>query len=140
MMISPAHRVGSRPPMLESLRADKWLWATRFFKTRSQAGHACAAGKVKRAGHPIKAATELRPGDLLEIPFPEGPGHRDIRVLACIEKRPGAPEARACYEETTPPETFEALKQWHLARREAGPGRPTKRNRRELDRIRGFWD
>lgn len=126
--------------MLEFLRADKWLWATRFFKTRALAVKACASGKVKRAGHPIKAATELRPGDRLEIPFPEGPGYREIHVLACIEKRLGAPEARACYDETTPPETLEALKAWHMARREDGPGRPTKRNRRELDRIRGFWE
>jgi len=127
------------PPMLESLRADKWLWATRFFKTRSQAVKVCAAGKVKRAGHAIKAATELRPGDCLEVPFPEGPGHRVIRIVACIEKRLGAPDARACYEETTPAETLEALKAWHQARRDVGPGRPTKRDRRELDRIRGFW-
>lgn len=126
--------------MLDSLRADKWLWATRFFKTRSQAVKACAAGKVKRGGHSIKAATELRPGDRLEVPFPEGPGHREIHVLACIEKRLGAPDARACYEETTPPETLEALKAWHLARRDVGPGRPTKRDRRELDRLRGFWE
>jgi ribosome-associated heat shock protein Hsp15 len=126
--------------MTDSLRADKWLWATRFFKTRSLAAKSCAAGKVKRAGHPIKAATDLRPGDLLEIPFPEGPGHRSITVLACIEKRLGAPEARACYEESTPPETLEALKAWQQARREAGPGRPTKRDRRELGRIRGFWE
>jgi len=126
--------------MLESHRADKWLWATRFFKTRALAVKACAAGKVKRAGHSIKAATELRPGDRLEIPFPEGPGHREIHILACSEKRRSAPEARACFEETTPPATLEALKAWHQARREVGPGRPTKRDRRELDRIRGFWD
>lgn len=126
--------------MSDSLRADKWLWATRFFKTRSLAVKACAAGKVKRSGLPVKAATELRPGDLLEIPFPEGPGHRSIRVIGCIEKRLGAPEARACYEETTPPEMLEALKAWHQARRDAGPGRPTKRDRREQDRIRGFWE
>lgn len=126
--------------MLDSLRADKWLWATRFFKTRGLAVKACAAGKVKRAGHPIKAATELRPGDRLEIPFPEGPGHRVIQVVTCVEKRLGAPDARACYEETTPPETLDALKAWHQARREVGPGRPTKRNRRELDRVRGFWE
>ena len=85
--------------MPESARTDKWLWAARFFKTRGQAGEMCAAGKVKRLGHCLKAASPLRPGDTLEIPFPEGPGTRTVTVTGLIEKRVGAPEARACYEE-----------------------------------------
>ena len=126
--------------MSESLRADKWLWATRFYKTRGLAGDACETGKVKRNGHPMKPSSPVQPGDLLEVPFAEGPGFRSISVKAVIVKRVGAPEARACYEDLTQPEVYEALKQWHEAKRDAGKGRPTKHDRREIDKIHGFWD
>ena len=126
--------------MPDSARADKWLWAARFFKTRGLAAEMCAAGKVKRAGNLLKAASTLHPGDVLEIPFPEGPGTRTVAVLAVIEKRVGAPEARACYEERTAPEIFEAQRAWHLARNEGLRGRPTKKDRRQMNRIRGFFD
>lgn len=126
--------------MTDSVRADKWLWATRFFKTRGLAADACATGKVKRGGHSLKASTSIHPGDLLEIPFPEGPGVRSISVKAVISLRVGAPQAQACYEELTTEEVFENLKQWLTAKREAAKGRPTKRDRREIDKIHGFWD
>lgn len=126
--------------MSESIRADQWLWATRFFKTRSLAAQACSCGKVKRNGHPLKPASTILPGNLLEIPFPEGPGAREISVKSVIRLRVGAPEAQACYEELTKPEVFEALRIWLAAKREASKGRPTKRDRREIDKIHGFWD
>ena len=126
--------------MSESVRADKWLWATRFCKTRGRAADACATGKLIRNGHPLKPSSPVQPGDLLEIPFAEGPGVRLISVTAVIDKRVGAPEAQACYDDLTNPEVYEALKLWHPAKREAAKGRPTKRNRREIDRIHGFWD
>ncbi|MBK1881945.1 RNA-binding S4 domain-containing protein [Luteolibacter pohnpeiensis] len=121
-------------------RADKWLWATRFFKTRAQAAKACTAGKVKRAGHPVKPAADLKIDDVLEIPFPEGPGVRTIRVKTTISLRVGAPLARECYEDLTPPEVYAHLKQVMAERRQAGLGRPTKRERRQIGRVRGFWD
>lgn len=126
--------------MPDSARTDKWLWAVRFFKTRGLAAEMCAAGKVKRLGHLLKAASALHPGDVLEIPFPEGPGTRRVSVKAVIENRVGAPEARACYDELTPPEVFEAQREWHQARSEGMRGRPTKKDRREIDKIHGFWD
>jgi ribosome-associated heat shock protein Hsp15 len=126
--------------MPESARTDKWLWAVRLFKTRGIAAEMCAAGKVRRAGHWLKAGSTPHPGDVLEIPFPDGPGARTISVIAIIQKRVGAPEARACYEELTPPEIFEAQKNWHAARLENPKGRPTKKDRREIDKIHGFWD
>ena len=124
---------------MESARADQWLWATRFYKTRSLAAKTCALEKVKRAGHVVKAATSLHVGDLLEIPFPEGPGHRTIRVTGLIILRVGAPQAQACYEDLTEPAVYEALKVALQEKKDAG-GRPTKRDRREIGRIRGFWD
>jgi len=126
--------------MSESIRADKWLWATRFYKTRGLAADACETGKVKRNGHPMKPASPVQPGDLLEVPFSDGPGFRSISVKAVIVKRVGAPEAQGCYEDRTKPEIYEALKRWHEAKRDAGKGRPSKHDRREIDKIHGFWD
>jgi ribosome-associated heat shock protein Hsp15 len=126
------------PP--DSIRVDKWLWATRLFKTRGLAGDACSAGSVIRGGHALKPSTSVRPGDLLEIPFPEGPGVRLISVQAIIAQRVGAPEAQACYLELTTEETRENLRLWLAAKCEAAKGRPTKRNRRQIDRIHGFLD
>lgn len=126
--------------MPDTARADKWLWAARFFKTRGIAAEICAAGKVKRLGHALKAASALHPGDVLEIPFPAGPGARTVRIVALADKRIGAPEARALYEESTAPEIFEAQKNWHQARAEGQRGRPTKKDRRELGRVRGFFE
>lgn len=140
MPLCTVGRVGMCEPMSETARTDKWLWAVRFFKTRGLAAEMCAAGKVKRGGHCLKAASALRVHDVLEIPFPEGPGTRTVTVNGLLEKRVGAPEARACYEEQTPPEAFEAQKNWHAARSEGLRGRPTKKNRREIDKIHGFWD
>ena len=126
--------------MSDSFRADNWLWATRLFKTRGLAAEACAKGKVTRNGHPLKPATSLQVGDLLQIPFPEGPGVRSISVKAMISQRVGAPEAQACYEDLTTDEIHDNLKQWLAAKREAAKGRPTKRERREIDKIHGFLD
>jgi ribosome-associated heat shock protein Hsp15 len=126
--------------MPDTARIDKWLWAARFFKTRGLAAEMCATGKVKRAGHLLKAGSTPHPGDVLEIPFPEGPGTRTISVISIIQKRVGAPEARACYEERTAPEVFEEQKSWHAARMENHGGRPTKKHRRDIDKIHGFWD
>jgi len=125
---------------MDSERADKWLWATRFFKTRSLAAKACTAGKVERAGLPVKAATSLHEGDVLHIPFPEGPGARVVKIKKLISLRVGAPLAQACYEDLTDPAVYEHLKQVLAEKREAGTGRPTKTDRRTLGRIRGFWD
>jgi len=124
----------------ESARADKWLWAARLFKTRGLAAELCTSGKVKRLGHLLKAASTIHPGDLLEIPFPDGPGLRTVVVKSVIQSRVGAPEARGCYDEFTAPEVFEIQRQWHLAKSEGMKGRPTKKDRREMERIRGFLD
>src|SRR5688572_22404611 len=108
---------------MESARADKWLWATRFFKTRSLASKTCELQKVIRTGNPVKPATGLRVGDLIEVPFPDGPGHRLIRVKSLIELRVSAPLAQACYEELTDPAVIEMHRRTLQERRDAG-GRP----------------
>jgi ribosome-associated heat shock protein Hsp15 len=126
--------------MAESVRADQWLWATRFLKTRKLAAEICLTGKVMRNGHPMKPATAVQVGDLIVVPFVEGPGVREISVKALTAKRVGAPEARMCYEDLTDKSVYDALKLWQLAKLEAPKGRPTKRNRREIEKIHGFWD
>jgi ribosome-associated heat shock protein Hsp15 len=126
--------------MPDAARCDKWLWAARLFKTRGLAAEMCAAGKVKRRGRALKASSALHPGDVLEVPFPEGPGTRSITVLALVEQRLGAPEARACYEESTAPEGLSARVEWQQARRDGLRGRPTKKNRRLIERHRGFFE
>ena len=65
---------------------------------------------------------------------------REIHVKAVIEKRVGAPEAQACYEDLTNPEVFEALKNWQIAKAEAAKGRPTKKDRRAIDQIKEAWE
>lgn len=124
---------------MESARADRWLWAARFFKTRSQAAKFCDLEKVMRNKHPVKPATGLKVDDLIELPFLEGPGLRLILVKDLIELRVSAPLAQACYEDLTPPAVYEANRQALKERRDAG-GRPTKKERRQIGRIRGFWD
>ena len=126
--------------MSDSIRADKWLWATRFFKTRALAADVLAEGKVKRNGHVLKRSSSIQSGDTLQIPFIEGPGLREILVTDVIAKRVGAPEAQACYEDKTLPDVYEKLKNWQLARLEAAKGRPTKKDRRAIDKVREDWE
>ena len=142
----PAHHFPDDPifRMSEPVRVDKWMWAVRLFKTRGLAAKACETGRVKAGERLLKAASELRGGELLELPFPEGPGTRTVRVLGLIDKRVGAPEARAACEEITPPEVTEQRKIWSESRalRLIGDqGRPTKKNRRQIeDQKRGFFE
>jgi ribosome-associated heat shock protein Hsp15 len=126
--------------MSDSVRADKWLWAVRFHKTRALAGEILGNGKVKRNGHVMKRSSSIQVGDVLEIPFAEGPGVRDILVLGVIDKRVGAPEAQACYLDRTKPEVYENLRAWQITKLEAAKGRPTKKDRRAIDQIKAAWE
>ncbi|NMG77398.1 RNA-binding S4 domain-containing protein [Aromatoleum diolicum] len=119
------------------MRIDKWLWAARFFKTRSLASQAIEGGHVKLNGHAIKPARELRPGDTLEIAV--GDVQWTVRVRGLNEQRRPAPEAQQLYEETR--ESIERRAAEKEARQLAPVpgsdlrGRPTKKARRL---IRGF--
>jgi ribosome-associated heat shock protein Hsp15 len=129
--------------MSDPVRVDKWMWAVRLFKTRGLAAKACETGRVKAGERILKSSSELRGGELLELPFPDGPGTRTVRVLGLIDKRVGAPEARAACEEITAPEVLEIRKQWlegRAYRLIGDQGRPTKKNRRQIDEHRGFFE
>ena len=128
---------------MDSVRVDKWMWAVRLFKTRGLAAKACESGRVRAGERVFKASTELRGGELLELPFPDGPGTRIVRVLGLIDKRVGAPEARAACEEVTPEEVIGQRKLWSEARSQrlvGDQGRPTKKNRRAMEEKRGFFE
>ncbi|WP_028646749.1 RNA-binding S4 domain-containing protein [Nocardiopsis sp. CNT312] len=117
----------------DSTRIDRWLWAVRLTKTRSDAAQACRGGHVRVNGRPAKAATTVRPGDQVRVRL-HGTT-RLVDVSHVIVKRVGAPIAVRCYVDRTPtpPPQAEA---GPLVRRDRGAGRPTKRDRRQLDRLR----
>jgi ribosome-associated heat shock protein Hsp15 len=121
--------------MSETLRLDKWLWHARFARTRSLAAKLVAEARFRINGNPTeKAHHAVRPGDVLT--FPLGPHIRVIKVLALGVRRGPAPEARLLYEDLDPPQlTPRAPKEPPVALREEGAGRPTKRERRAIDRL-----
>jgi ribosome-associated heat shock protein Hsp15 len=112
-------------------RLDKWLWFARFCKSRTLASKLCAAGKVRIDGEIVhKAHYLVRPGVVLT--FPQGPHIRVVRVLQIGTRRGPATEARTLYEDLSPPRSAAPGD----AQREPGAGRPTKAERRALDRLR----
>ena len=120
----------------QSVRLDIWLWSSRLMPTRSAATAACRGGHVRRNGEPAKAAQKIVVGDELRM---RSPGRERIVVVTRILlKRVGAPLAREAYEDHSP----EPAPQLAAAppRRERGTGRPTKRERRQFDRLRGRGD
>ena len=123
---------------LESLRIDKWLWAARFFKTRSLAAQAVSGGHVQMEDQRIKASRRLRRGELVHIR--RGTQVWDVVVLGLRDQRRPAPEAQTLYEET--PASIErrtseqARREQRAMRRAQAYGRPTKRDRRALAQWR----
>ena len=118
----------------EWLRADKWLWYARFFKTRSLASKMCNAGQLRIGGTVVpKAHGKLKVGDVLT--FPQGQHIRVVQVLALATRRGPAAEARALYDDLKPPEAANRLPPATQAARSRGAGRPTKKQRRDLERL-----
>ena len=126
---------------MDKLRVDKWLWAIRFFKTRTAATKACEAGRVKKGDDKLKASSKISVGDTLLARVNHI--NRTIVVKKLIEKRVGAPIAQECYDDLTPPEDLliPKMKSAFLlpnAHREKGLGRPTKKDRRNIDKHQDF--
>lgn len=124
-------------PELVEVRIDKWLWAARMFKTRSLASDACGAGHVKVDGTSVKPAKVVRVGDRLEVRTPGGP--RILEVAALGDRRGPAELARTLYIDHTPPPPPKEQQALLVdtTTRDRGSGRPSKRDLRELRRIRG---
>lgn len=119
--------------LMPDVRIDKWLWAARFFKSRTLAAAACNGGKVDVNGDAAKPSKTVRPGDLLRVTLPRI--RRVVRVAALAERRGGASEAAALYEDLTPPPPPRESRSAPPAYRPPGAGRPTKRERRRIDRL-----
>ena len=121
----------------DALRIDKWLWHARFVKSRTLGQKLAESGKVRLNKDPVvKAHTLVRAEDVLT--FPLGPYIRVIKVLALGTRRGPAKEAQELYEDLAPPQPEARVPKTDLAaRREKGAGRPTKRDRRALDKLKG---
>ena len=116
------------------LRIDKWLWYARFFKSRSGAARLCTGGRVRINSQLIaKPRHPVRIGDVLT--FPQARNIRVIEVVALGERRGPAAEARALYDDLDPP-LPPAKREARLGAREPGAGRPTKAERRAIDRMK----
>ena len=125
---------------MSKLRIDKWLWSIRIFKSRTLASDACKAGKVKVGEEAVKPSYMLAEGEVVTVKK-EGFSFQ-YRALQLIEKRVGAPIAVTCYEDVTPEAEKNKYQSWFqnatpgAERREKGSGRPTKKERREIDTFK----
>lgn len=124
----------------EKLRIDKYLWSIRLFKTRSLATEACKAGRVKLNGQNIKPSYVVKVGDIYQVQ--KGIERKIVKVLGLLERRVDAKTAVQFYEDQTPEEETTAYKSaFHapILTRDRGAGRPTKRDRREIDDLKEDW-
>ena len=118
---------------IDSTRIDQWLWAVRLYKTRTAATSACRGGHVRVNGSPAKPAATVRVGDRVSVRVDDR--QRELEIVKVIDKRVGAPIAADCLvDHSPPPAVADGVP---VFRRDPGTGRPTKRDRRDLDRLRG---
>ncbi|ABW15744.1 RNA-binding S4 domain protein [Parafrankia sp. EAN1pec] len=127
----PVRRVFIMASVEESTRIDIWIWSVRLMKTRTQAGDACRGGHVRLNGERVKPARMVRAGD--EVRLRQAGHERIVVVTKVLTKRVGAAVAAECYIDNSPPPP-ERLPV--MAVRDRGTGRPTKRDRRAVERLR----
>lgn len=121
---------------MKKVRIDKWLWSVRIFKTRTLAATKCKKGKVKINDQMAKASSDVKIGD--HIMVEKNRYNLQFEVLGLIEKRVGAPKAQEMYKDLTPESELKKFDRWYVGKkknefREPGKGRPTKKERRELE-------
>jgi ribosome-associated heat shock protein Hsp15 len=124
-------------PEKEKLRIDKYLWAIRAFKTRTLATDACKAGRVKLDGQNVKPSREVKINEVYHVS--KGAERRVLKVTGLLENRVDAKTAVNFYDDVTPMEETQAFKSMFHApilKRDRGAGRPTKRDRREIDELK----
>ena len=135
-MISFANFVPMSSKEEEKLRIDKYLWSIRIFKTRSLATEACKAGRVKLNGQNLKPSYVVKIGDVYHVQ--KGIERKVLKVLGLSERRTDAKTAVTFYEDLTPVEdthSFKSIFQAPILKRDRGTGRPTKRDRRDIDDL-----
>lgn len=125
-----------RIKVMEEVRIDKFLWAIRVFKTRSDAAEACRTGKVTVGGTAAKSSKQVKRGDIIEVR--KGAVHYQYQVLEPVERRQGAQLVSGYALDITPQYELDKLaapNETVFLKRDRGSGRPTKRERREIDRL-----
>ena len=125
--------------MEDGVRIDKWLWSVRIFKTRNQATLACKSGKVKIADHAVKPSREVRVGEIITVSLESL--KKSLKVLALVEHRLGAKLVTEYMEDLTPEEEYMKIKlrgKGESGYRLRGLGRPTKKDRRELEILKKY--
>lgn len=125
--------------MSEGVRIDKWLWCVRLYKTRTLAAEACEGGKVSIDGVNLKPSRVVKVNDIIKVHQP--PIMKTIRVLDTLENRVGAKLVPQYLEDLTPKEEYEKAefaRMVNMERRDRGTGRPTKKDRREIDRLKDW--
>lgn len=124
----------------KGVRIDKWLWAVRIYKTRSLATEACRSGKVIISDVEVKPSREVKTGEIVILKT--GPIRKTFKVLGLIENRVSAKLVTQFMEDLTSPEEYkkiEMIRDTRFISRERGAGRPTKRERREIDKSFPEW-
>ena len=125
--------------MLKKVRIDKWLWSVRIFKSRTLATDACKSGKVKIEDTSVKPSYMLQREEIVQVH--KNGFHLQFKVVDLIQKRVSAPLAQVCYEDLTSEEELNKYNDWYIGkggveRREKGAGRPTKKERRIIDKYK----
>lgn len=124
---------------MKKVRIDKWLWSVRIYKSRTMATDACKSGRVKIADKSVKPSFLVERGALVRVN--KNGFNLQYKVIDLIEKRVGAPLAVVCYENLTPADELNKYNEWFIGKarpeiREKGAGRPTKRERRDIDKFK----
>jgi len=127
--------------MLKKVRIDKWLWSVRIFKSRSMATDAVKSGKIKIGENNIKPSYLLQRDEIISVR--KDGFNLTYKVIDLLEKRVSATLAQPCYENLTPDEELNKYKDWFVGKgrpevREKGTGRPTKRDRRDIDKFKDY--
>ncbi len=125
---------------MEKVRIDKWLWSVRIYKSRTLAADAIKSGKVRIGDSMAKASDNISVGQIVHVK--KDGFNLDFLVKKLIEKRVGAPIALECYDNITPQEELSKYNEWFVGKsgiehRERGTGRPTKRERRDIESFKG---
>ena len=123
-------------PAISSTRIDKWLWVTRFFKTRSLATDACKKKQIRIGEQPLKPSRIVQAGEIITLK--KGPLTQHLRILLVLDRRVGASKASECYEDLTPQENYQKAReqkrnQVQLKIESSAKGRPSKKQRRDLE-------
>ncbi len=127
---------------LNKVRLDKWLWAVRLFKSRTMATDACKAGKIKLNGHSLKPSYLITVGETIEVK--KNGFNLIFKVNQLLEKRVSAVLAAPCFDDLTPADELNKYRDWFTGKagaefRDRGEGRPTKKDRREIDEFKDMY-